>query len=280
MLGSIRRYTRGGLFYVGLSLSAVAIVVLLIPPLLSLSVHSKRVIRWRRMYLDFVCGMFFEFAASLLLLVSGTKLFIYSSTPIDELLADQGALLLCNHRTRVDWMYAGWCYCAALGFSQRLRFILKDSLRSVPFFGWGMQLFMFIFLRRKREGDLPHISKMISYLVRTGARPTVFLFPEGTDLSDSNKERSNAYAREKQLPPMEYVLYPRTSGLGACLGALRGQGAAVHDITIAYRDFKTGNRTSELSLLKGMGHQPFVVLSLCFCSYPPFRLVSPEMLLL
>ena len=43
------------------------------------------------------------------------------------------------------------------------------------------------------------------------------MFPEGTDLSESNKTKSNAFARENNLPLLEYVLYPKPSGLLQCL---------------------------------------------------------------
>ena len=89
-------------------------------------------------------------------------------------------------------MFAGWCYASKFNLNSSLRIILKDSLRSVPLFGWAMQIMMYIFLSRKREMDIPHIKRMLSYLLCTGATPTLFLFPEGTDLSESNKKKSNA----------------------------------------------------------------------------------------
>lgn len=47
----------------------------------------------------------------------------------------------------------------------------------------------------------------------SGCTPSIFLFPEGTDLSESNKIKSNTFARENNLPLLEYVLYPKPSGL-------------------------------------------------------------------
>ena len=96
-------------------------------------------------------------------------------------------------------MFAGWCYASIFNLNSSLRVILKDSLRSVPLFGWAMQIMMYIFLSRKREIDVPHIKRMFSYLLCTGATPSLLLFPEGTDLSESNKKKSNACKYEMLL---------------------------------------------------------------------------------
>lgn len=109
-----------------------------------------------------------------------------------QILSDEGSLVICNHRTRVDWMFAGWCFAAINGSNSSLRVILKDALRFVPIYGWGLQLMMFIFLQRKKDQDVLHIQKMINYLNHTGDRPIVFIFPEGTDLAQSALKRSNA----------------------------------------------------------------------------------------
>lgn len=69
--------------------------------------------------------------------------------------------------------------------------ILKKQLSSMPIVGWAMQLMMYIFLTRKREEDIPHIVDTLTYLINARAKPTIFIFPEGTDLSLSNKVKSN-----------------------------------------------------------------------------------------
>ena len=135
--------------------------------------------------------------------------------------------------------------------------ILKDSLRTAPIFGWLMQLALYIFLKRNRENDLPHISKMLSYLTSLRTVPSLLLFPEGTDLSPSNIEKSNRFATENNLPQYQQVLHPKPSGLVTAVSAYREQqqpqqgGAAIHDLTIAYEDYHIGKRSSEKSFLFG-----------------------------
>ena len=89
-------------------------------------------------------------------------------------------------------MFAGWYYALHLDLNANLRVILKESLRSVPIYGWAMQVMLYIFLSRKREMDIPYIKRMLTYLLCTGPAPSILLFPEGTDLNDSNKKKSNA----------------------------------------------------------------------------------------
>lgn len=89
-------------------------------------------------------------------------------------------------------MFAGWYYAFHLNLNADLRVILKESLRSVPIYGWSMQIMMYIFLSRKREQDIPYIRRILSYLLCTGHAPSLLLFPEGTDLNENNKKKSNA----------------------------------------------------------------------------------------
>eukprot|EP00602_Paraphysomonas_sp_CaronLab_P010683 CAMPEP_0185037330 /NCGR_PEP_ID=MMETSP1103-20130426/31568_1 /TAXON_ID=36769 /ORGANISM="Paraphysomonas bandaiensis, Strain Caron Lab Isolate" /LENGTH=193 /DNA_ID=CAMNT_0027575257 /DNA_START=360 /DNA_END=938 /DNA_ORIENTATION=+ len=129
--------------------------------------------------------------------------------------------------------------------------ILKDALRSVPVYGWLMQLGLYIFLQRKRDSDIPHITRMLNYLIQLGTHPSLLLFPEGTDLSKSNVAKSNQYAQANGLNELTYVLHPKPSGFVAALQCMRNTGAALHDVTIAYDDHERGKRPSEKDLVTG-----------------------------
>lgn len=198
--------------------------------------------------------MFLDYASFLLRFICKTKFFVYSSRPdllFEDKIKNSIGLIICNHHTRVDWMYAGWCYGTIMECNNKIRMILKESLRSVPIFGWSMQMMMYIFLSRKREEDIPHIFKTVEYLINTSAKPAVFIFPEGTDLSNSNIDKSNTFARENNLKELHQVLYPKSAGLVTCTSCLQGRNLALHDLTIAYKDRVAGKRTSESSFLKG-----------------------------
>lgn len=61
----------------------------------------------------------------------------------------EAALIICNHRTRVDWMFL-WVLCLRQGQLSGLKIVLKESLKGIPGFGWATQvnermLYYFVF---------------------------------------------------------------------------------------------------------------------------------------
>ena len=241
---------KGLFFIVFLTLGAAASWILISPTVLFMVIPIRSVISIRRQLISFVSGIFFDFAAVLLTLL-GTKVYVYCNS--EDILKDTGVVILSNHRTRVDWMYAGWLYGYIIGVNPDQRVILKDALRSVPIYGWCMQIMMYIFLTRKKENntDIPHISNMITYLSKSStSKPSLLLFPEGTDLSKSNIEKNNEYARKNGLQETHQILYPKPGGLLTCLNSLP-ENTVIHDVTIAYKDYHQGKRTSEVSILNG-----------------------------
>mgnify|MGYP006082542033 CR=1 FL=1 len=54
---------------------------------------------------------------------------------------------------------------------------------------------MYIFVSRGKDRNhaTDHIHRSMSYLIGSGARPNVFLFPEGTDLSEENIKKTQEY---------------------------------------------------------------------------------------
>jgi 1-acyl-sn-glycerol-3-phosphate acyltransferase len=242
---------------------AFCLSILLFPSVLFIAIPSRRVIILRRKYISTCCGIYLDFTYFLIEYLCGTRVHIYSDDP--SILQDtSGVLILSNHRTRTDWLYVGLCYSSFLSVMSNMVIILKDSLRTAPVFGWIMQLALYIFLKRSRENDLPHIAQMLTYLSSLGSLPSLLLFPEGTDLSDSNISKSNRFAAENGLPLYEFVLHPKPSGLVTAANcfreqqrlkqseATREQGGVVHDLTIAYEDYRIGKRSSEKSFLFGL----------------------------
>jgi len=159
-------FVKGFFFAVVFIAGAIPSLLLLFPTLFFLSIPSSRVIAFRRNFISSISGIYFSFVAAIVTYYCGIKIKIYSDSP--EVFQDKNVLIISNHRTRVDWIFVGWCYCALLGFISELKLILKDALRYVPIFGWCMQFMMYIFLTRKKELDISHISKMLNYLNYTG----------------------------------------------------------------------------------------------------------------
>ena len=128
---------------------------------------------------------------------------------------------------------------------------MKDSLRYVPVFGWAAQQFIFIFLTRKREDDIPHIKRAMSYLVHADKKAFILLFPEGTDLSASNLAKSRDFAKSKELREYKQVLYPKPGGFVTTIRCLKNQRLTLHDLTICYTGYNTIKRPTEKDILMG-----------------------------
>jgi len=235
------RFARGIFLITSFVMGLLPLFVLMSPVYLTVFIHSARFIRLRRVYTDILSGVYLDFAAAMLTSpLTGTKVHLYSNDPTN-FFQDRGVLLLSNHRCRIDWMFSGFVWCNTILSNGALRFILKDSIRGVPIFGWIMTAFMYIFLSRKnREFDVKHIQNMVRYLISSGDRPTLMIFPEGTDLTDESVVKSQEYSEKHGFPKMKYVLCPKISGVETVLDRLRGHGAAVHDMTLAYKDYRMG----------------------------------------
>jgi lysocardiolipin and lysophospholipid acyltransferase len=243
------------------------------------------ILQIRRYYVYLLNKVYFVFAAFILQSFCGIKIVIHAKDA--QFLEDHETLfVLSNHRTRIDWMFSAWIYTSYLKTYPFLCLILKDELKQVPFFGWCMQVMLYIFLNRKKEKDIPHIESCLDYYAKMNTLITnsVFIFPEGTDLSPSNIEKNkkckfilklmqsfifgNSYylfdklyqsivAREKGLRELKYVLYPKPAGFHACCHNLRissienNQPVIIHNLTVAYRDYLPRKRTSELDMIYG-----------------------------
>ncbi|XP_057644598.1 lysocardiolipin acyltransferase 1 [Chionomys nivalis] len=153
----------------------------------------------------------------------------------DAFVPGERSVIIMNHRTRVDWMFL-WNCLMRYSYLRLEKICLKSSLKSVPGFGWAMQAAAFIFIHRKWKDDKSHFEDMIDYFCDIHEPLQLLIFPEGTDLTENNKTRSNDFAEKNGLQKYEYVLHPRTTGFTFVVDRLReGNNLdAVHDITVAY----------------------------------------------
>lgn len=100
-----------------------------------------------------------------------------------------------------------------------------------------MQWSCFLFITRKWEQDRLEFQNKLYYFNAIDYPLQILLFPEGGDLTPRMRERSNAYAKQNDLPCYQYCFHPRTTGFNYVMNALRdGKLDAVYDITIGYPD--------------------------------------------
>ena len=158
-------------------------------------------------------------------------------------------ILIANHQIYTDWLYLWWmAYCN--GMHGRLYIILKESLKKIPVLGWGMQMSQFIFLKRNWEKDRPHMASALQKLNKATEPMWLLLFPEGTNLAPSTREKSKAWASKTGITDMQHVLLPRSTGLQFCIEELKGSVQYLYDCTVAYEGVPRGQYAQDIFTLK------------------------------
>lgn len=176
---------RGLCFVLLLTIAAMTAFMLLLPCILFTPWASS----WRRsrqIWRHFANECFCQVASSLLYYLCGIEVVVHRADMEER--EDSEVFIICNHRSTVDWMFCGWAYASFFQHSYPfLVFLLKESLRTVPFFGYAAQTLPYAFLGRRREQDLPHLRRLLRYFAgEYKTLPAIIMFPEGTDLSESN----------------------------------------------------------------------------------------------
>jgi 1-acyl-sn-glycerol-3-phosphate acyltransferase len=158
-------------------------------------------------------------------------------------------LLMANHQLYTDWLYIWWiAYTNDMhGF---VYIILKESLKNIPIIGWGAQFYNFIFLSRKWEEDQRTFKKHLQQLNKPEKPMWLIIFPEGTNLSSSTREKSKKWAEKSGLEDMKHQLLPRSTGLKFCLQELEDTTKWLYDCTIAYEGVPEGQFGQDIFTLR------------------------------
>ncbi|XP_003379777.1 lysocardiolipin acyltransferase [Trichinella spiralis] len=132
----------------------------------------------------------------------------------DGIKSSDRAVILMNHRTRLDWMYF---WLALYSIDPKLlisgKIILKSELKSIPGAGWSMQCKNFIFLQRAWEIDRITLKENVDYWSSIDLPFQLLIFPEGTNFCMETKAKSDNFAISNGMQPLEHVLQPRTTGV-------------------------------------------------------------------
>ncbi|XP_077863859.1 lysocardiolipin acyltransferase 1-like [Saccoglossus kowalevskii] len=159
------------------------------------------------------------------------------------------SVIIMNHRTRLDWLFFWSCLIRRSQLHYE-KIMLKNELKHAPGGGWAMQVAAFIFVHRRWELDKAILSDVVDYFSALRHPTQILMFPEGTDLSERNRERNAVYAKKNGLPVYDYVLHPRTTGFTFLVESLRKNNMldAVHDVSVAYPQ---NLPQREIDILKG-----------------------------
>ncbi len=154
------------------------------------------------------------------------------------------SVFFSNHQTYLDW-WLFWQLAYHYNHHGHLRIVLKDSLKGIPIFGWGMSFFEFIFLNRKWSVDEQRLNECLKTVVGIDASLPLWLliFPEGTILDANTRSISKRYADKMELEfPFKHTIMPKSTGLLHILRKLTQSNSlydpskdfALYDITLAY----------------------------------------------
>ncbi|KAI5244898.1 acyltransferase-domain-containing protein [Aureobasidium subglaciale] len=158
-------------------------------------------------------------------------------------------VMMANHQLYTDWLYLWWiAYTNKM--HGRIYIILKESLKNVPIFGWGAQFYNFIFLSRKWETDKSRFQRHLSQLSDPKDPMWLLIFPEGTNLSETTRAKSKAWADKQGISDMKHQLLPRKTGLQFCLQRLKESTNWLYDCTIAYEGVPEGQFGQDIFTLK------------------------------
>jgi len=186
---------------------------------------------------------------------SGSKVFVHGvgveEQVLDKIGRDQ-AIILVNHRGDLDWL-VGLLVLDSGGGMGCCKAMIKRSLLMVPFLGfiwWGVD---FVCLRRNWAKD--EITLQESYKGQHRYREcevpyALTIFPEGTRLTPKKLADSQAFAKSRNLPVFEHVLFPRTKGLWSAMNGLRLD--SVFDATLVQGTGGSGGQANVATLARGV----------------------------
>ncbi|KAI5749236.1 hypothetical protein M8J76_005792 [Diaphorina citri] len=186
-----------------------------------------------RSLMSIAFSMWEMYPVALMNVMFGTEI-ILSGDSID---AGDQALFIMNHRTRLDWNFLWGCmFHASRPSAHRLKMVLKSPIRHAPGPGWVMQIAGFLYIERNWDSDQQAMTEQLDYFHDIQHPVQLLIFPEGTDLSQSNIEKSDKFADSRGLSHYTKVLHPKTTGFTFLTRQLSqsNQLNAVYDITVGY----------------------------------------------
>ncbi|MFO0726327.1 MAG: lysophospholipid acyltransferase family protein [Myxococcota bacterium] len=150
-----------------------------------------------------------------------------------QLPPSENALVLVNHQCAID-INCVFSFAYRHGRLGDLRWFAKAALRNMPGIGWGLRFLDTIFVTRRWETDARTIAEVFARMQGSRLPFWLLLFPEGARQTPARLAEAQARAIALGEPPLSHLLWPRTRGFIATLGALRARTDAIYDLTIGY----------------------------------------------
>lgn len=152
-----------------------------------------------------------------------------------ELNFDLSAVIISNHQIYSDWFFL-WFIAYLNNCSDHFFIVMKKSLEKLPVLGYGMSNYNFVFLSRNWQLDKSYMVKQFKTIKLLSNKFWMLIFPEGTNMSHNNRNKSHKFAEENNLPKQDCVLLPRVKGLYVACKELAPATTKIIDFTIGYSD--------------------------------------------
>ncbi|XP_073142690.1 1-acyl-sn-glycerol-3-phosphate acyltransferase 2-like [Henckelia pumila] len=160
------------------------------------------------------------------------KVELFADQETFELLGKEHALLICNHRSDIDWL-VGWVLAQRSGCLGSALAIIKKEAMFLPVIGWSMWFSGYIFLERSWAKDESTLKSGFEGLNDFPMPFWLALFVEGTRFTEAKLLATQDYAMSAGLPVPRNVLIPRTKGFVAAVTHLRAFVPVIYNITVA-----------------------------------------------
>ncbi|CAO3597585.1 unnamed protein product [Absidia cylindrospora] len=149
--------------------------------------------------------------------------------------ASESALVISNHRSWIDF-YMIHSVAIRRNMLPNCKYFVKDSIKWLPFFGWGMWLAGFMFVRRNWLQDQTKINKTFASMKTMKTPAWIINYVEGSRFTPEKSQQCQAFCRERGYTTTENVLLPRTRGFTTCVREFRNSHIEyIYDFTLAYR---------------------------------------------
>ncbi|KAA0056311.1 1-acyl-sn-glycerol-3-phosphate acyltransferase 2-like isoform X1 [Cucumis melo var. makuwa] len=181
------------------------------------------------------------------------KVEVFTDQATFQLMGKEHALVLCNHRSDIDWL-VGWVLAQRAGCLGSALAIMKKEAKFLPVIGWSMWFSDYIFLERSWAKDENTLESSFQSLMDFSMPFWLALFVEGTRFTQQKLLASQEYAASRGLPIPKNVLIPRTKGFVSAVSHMRSFVPAIYDCTVA-----TSPKDRPPTLLRIFRGQSFVV---------------------
>ncbi|KAK9224641.1 hypothetical protein WN943_009677 [Citrus x changshan-huyou] len=160
------------------------------------------------------------------------KVELYADAETFQLMGKEHALVICNHRSDIDWL-VGWVVAQRKGCLGSTLAIIKKEAKHLPFIGWSMWFSEYVFLERRWNKDEQTLKSGFKRLVDFPMPFWLALYVEGTRFTEAKLLAAQEYALSRGLPIPRNVLIPRTKGFVSAVNNMRSFVPAIYDCTVA-----------------------------------------------